>query len=185
MTTETPANTSLPATSITIREEFEVYDNKTTRQSKWVNRSNITRPDFPVKSNYTVTSVFDYPSNSTNVTYLNSTLITYDKVDSATFNESYLSTAVQDKTKKTLTVYQGGKTTTTNVRRLLLNSFSHIQGSTSNHLLSSCFTGFGDVSVVEINKYTQKEPTFDDCMPYRNSVKPDTTLANLRVAVGN
>ena len=75
-------------------------------------------------------------------------------------------------------------------RRLLMekNTNKHFQGTTTtvtggNFIWVSCFTGFGEASLININSIVDNQPTMDNCITRINAERPNFTVEKLRVAV--
>ena len=76
-------------------------------------------------------------------------------------------------------------------RRLLMQKKTgkqHFQGTTTivaggNFIWVSCFTGFGEASLININSIVDNQPTMDNCITRINAERPNFTVEKLRVAV--
>ena len=75
-------------------------------------------------------------------------------------------------------------------RRLLMekNTNKHFQGTNTtvtggNFIWVSCFTGFGEASLININSIVDNQPTMDNCITRINAERPNFTVEKLRVAV--
>ncbi len=65
---------------------------------------------------------------------------------------------------------------------------AHAQGSTintGNYIWISCFTGFGEASLISINTIVDSQPTVDQCITRIAAERPNYTVQRLREAVDN
>lgn len=150
--------------------------------------SNVT-----VYNNHTTTigKTFDY-TVTTNVTrgYTNGSVITSVKIVNSSQVAPNAATGTTQKTvieltSGNVTIVQSDVTTNTVARLRILESSApaHEQGNTNlNYIWASCFSGFGDVSLIQLNTYTTNQPDVSQCNTLINSVTPQYNLASLRNA---
>lgn len=56
---------------------------------------------------------------------------------------------------------------------------------TGNYIWVSCFTGFGEVSLININAIVDNQPTMEQCIQRIAQERPNYTVDRLRTAVNN
>lgn len=185
-----PTNTSLRASTNVTTVDFKGYVNKTTVTTTLIvshdNNQTATATNYTTSTWTEVTSI---DSNSSVVTKIISNKTTVASTGS-TANTTYTATIVDDLKTKKRTIYADGKTTTEDIKRRILASSSevasHAAADSNNYMLISCFTGYGDASLLTLNRFFSSRPTANDnCQPAINSQRPDFTIAKLADAVKN
>lgn len=122
-------------------------------------------------------------------TYPNKSVVTYTNITTTT---KPISGKRDVKTTQSMTIKNEDGTVNTYTleplptrRRILLQMVpqSHQQASSGNYLWIACFTGFGQVSMININQITNDLPTMAKCVERIKNEKSDFTVEKLRDAV--
>lgn len=189
-TTTTTTNNTQNATSNDTSSAESVEKNTTTAPAATTTTTNGTEEmvEAPAQNNTTETNSTTTTNNTTTTTTNTTTANTTTDNNTTTGNNTTGDVIVINKTivinddhnhttTNTTTTNSDGtqttnSTTTVTPKRVLASS-------NSNYIVGSCFTGFGEVSKINMNKYTVDRPTLDECLNLLKSKKPAYTLEKL------
>ena len=155
--------------------------------------------------NYTTQTILNVTvnlANNTNQTVIEKLVTkTWDLTDNNATGQSYTYNYTQanetgfnnqnNSVTTTLYTIETGVDPTVTRRRILMEKKTikqHFQGTTTivtggNFIWVSCFTGFGEASLININSIVDNQPTIDNCITRINAERPNFTVEKLRVAV--
>ena len=156
-------------------------------------------------TNYTTITILNTTVNLANktnqTTFTKMVIKNWDLTETNKVGHSYTYNFVEanetafdkDGKSQTTTLYtnEQGTDPTVPKRRILMQNkpaAKHFQGTTTtvtggNFIWVSCFTGFGEASLININSIVDNQPTIDNCISRINAERPNFTVERLRVAV--